>query len=372
MVKVTWLESSADLLREPDPGPTPFLVDRLVVDPSILAIVGPPKVGKTWALLDLAISIATGEPALGHLEVRQGPVILILEESGRAALHRRLSQLCRGRGVSANRLEHLHFAANQRVRLVHDVTSSSLESWPDRIRKAVDSIQPAAVFFDPLARVKGAVDENSQRELAPALDFMRELRDRGQCTVGFVHHAGHTEQGRMRGTSDLEAYWESKVTITRKGAVCSIVADHREAEPSDSISYRLDFDPGTRSLRVEADRQEANQLREAIYSWLAENPGSTFPEIRAGVRKNKLACRSELGALVEARTAVARRSRRPDRNGNEKPVDTYFLASGAGSTEVSAIGTATDLDRSDPTEVQGPPPYRGGTRTAVPLEEVGS
>ena len=226
-----WLQSSAALLREPDPGPTPYLVDQFVVDPSILAF-GPPKVGKTWALLDLAISIATGTPALGHLEARQGPVILVLEESGRDALHRRLSMLTRGRGLRAHQLEHLHVAANQRVRLVDDGRAD----WPERIRQAVREIEPAAVLFDPLARMKGAADENSQKELTPALDFMRELRDLGKCTVGFVHHAGHANDGRMRGTSDLEAYWESKLTIRRRGSTCTLSAEHREAEAAEPLT----------------------------------------------------------------------------------------------------------------------------------------
>ena len=44
-----WFESAADLLAEPDPGPTPFLVDDLIVEAAIAAIVGSPKNGKTWS-----------------------------------------------------------------------------------------------------------------------------------------------------------------------------------------------------------------------------------------------------------------------------------------------------------------------------------
>src|SRR3954452_22853160 len=93
-----WFESAADLLAEPDPGATPFLVEELFVEGAIVACVGSPKNGKTWTLLDIAIAVASGEPALGRFAVpTPGPVLLILEESGRAALHRRLDMLVRGR-----------------------------------------------------------------------------------------------------------------------------------------------------------------------------------------------------------------------------------------------------------------------------------
>ena len=364
-----WLESGAALLAEPDPGPTQFLVEQLIVDPSILAVVGSHKVGKTWALLDLALSIVTGLPAFGSLEVRRGPVILVLEESGRTALHRRLSQLCRGRGIKASEIEHLHFAANQRVRLVD---GASGDSWPQRIRAAVAEIRPAAVFFDPLARVKGLLDENDQREMTPALEFMRELRDLGQCTVGFVQHEGHNERGRMRGTSDFEAFWESKVKVRREGDRCELSAEHREAEPSERISYRLDFDAETRSLRLEADDNRSPAVRDEVLDYLREHPGSTFPELRDGVGRRKEHCRSELLALEKAGTVDRRETRRPDRKGTLRRADAFYLSPEAGSTEVPAHGTATDRNGSGPMEVPGSHLFKSGTRTPDGAVEAGS
>ena len=62
-----------------------MLVDGLIVDHSLAVIVGRWKHGKTWGLLELGISIATGQPAFGVRSIpNPGPVILVLEESGRA------------------------------------------------------------------------------------------------------------------------------------------------------------------------------------------------------------------------------------------------------------------------------------------------
>jgi len=104
-----WLVSAADVLAEPDPGPTPWLVENLIVDAALIAAVGPWKSTKTYALLDLAISVATGQPAFGALAIpKPGPVVYVLEESGRAALWRRLDQLCRGRAIRSEHLRDLH------------------------------------------------------------------------------------------------------------------------------------------------------------------------------------------------------------------------------------------------------------------------
>src|SRR4051812_35172213 len=96
-----WLERASDLLNEPDPGPTPFAVEGLLVAGSIGAIQGSPKVGKTWLVLELALAIVTGREAFGRFAVPDpGAVILVLEESGRAALRRRLDALTRGTSLA--------------------------------------------------------------------------------------------------------------------------------------------------------------------------------------------------------------------------------------------------------------------------------
>src|SRR5205809_1058849 len=43
-----WLVDAAELLAEPDPGPTPWLVDELIVDRAIVAAVGRWKTTKSY------------------------------------------------------------------------------------------------------------------------------------------------------------------------------------------------------------------------------------------------------------------------------------------------------------------------------------
>lgn len=272
----SWLESADVLLRGPDPGPTPFAVESLLADRAVAAIVGPPKTGKTWLALELALAIVSGRPAFGRFSVPdRGPVVTIFEESGRDALHRRLDRLSRGSAIRGEELAGFHFAANQRVRLNDPY-------WRAKLIAGAKAISPRAIFLDPLARLKGAeVDESSQKEIAALLDFMRDLRDESGAAVVFVHHTGH-EGGHMRGSSDLEAYWESKLAVTRDDAgVCELQAEHREAEASEAVRYRLVPDERTESIRLrllEKPKPHAlseEELDDALLAYIGEHPGAS-------------------------------------------------------------------------------------------------
>ena len=270
----SWLERTSDLLLEPDPGPTPFLVDELAVEQAILAMVGSWKVGKTYCMLELGVSIVTGRDAFGRYAIpAAGPVVLVLEESGRAAYHRRIDRLSRGYALKPDALAELHFAANRGVRL-------NDPAWQNDLLEAGQKIKPRAFLLDPLVRLKGAsVDESSQREIGPVLDFMRELRDESGAAVLYAHHTGH--HGRQqRGSSDLEGYWESRLTLKKDESGRSITADHREAESGHTFTFTLDFDELTRSLRL---RALTDTLEQKVEEYLREHPeasaNETFKEL---------------------------------------------------------------------------------------------
>jgi AAA domain-containing protein len=204
VVEPPWFESAANLLLEPDPGPTPFLVEDLCTEAALASMVGQWKVRKTWALAELAIAIATGEKAFGRFTVpKPGPVLLVVEESGREALHRRLDMLVRGRALEPGRLGEFYFAANRRVRLDQD-------EWRDRLLETARSRAWRLIAFDPFARVKGYVNENDQHEVGPLLDFLRELRDerrRGAlCPPHPARRIAATGLIGLRGVLGVEAH----------------------------------------------------------------------------------------------------------------------------------------------------------------------
>ena len=222
------------------------------------ALVAAAKERKTWVSLEVAIAVAAGRRALGRFTVaRPGPVLVIVEESGWAALHRRLDMLTRGRAVEPEALREFYFSANRRVRLDQD-------EWRSRLLEAARETRWRLIVFDPFVRVKGHVDENNQHEVGPLLDFLRELRDESGGAVLYNHHSGH-EGGRQRGSSDFEAYWESRLSLRANGEKRTLDAEHREAETSGPWELSFRSHGETRTLRIAADEDDlARRVREHL------------------------------------------------------------------------------------------------------------
>lgn len=278
-----WLIDAADLLASPDPGPTAWLIEGLIVDRALVAAVGKWKTTKSYSLLDLCISIATGKPAFGRLAtpVDGGKVMYICEESGRAALWRRLDALCRGRAIKPEELRgKLHVATNARVKLDDP-------RWQNELLDLGGAIKPCLVIFDPLARMtKAGLDENAKKEMGAVIEFWRLLRDEINSAVCLVHHVGHGGD-HMRGTSDLESVWETKLVWERDGQapVVKIRSEHREAESAGPHSYRINWDGLTRSMRFDLDDEKSAVV--AIEAYVREHPDASANDIYKAVGGNR-------------------------------------------------------------------------------------
>ena len=295
-----WLIDAADLLAEPDPGPTPWLVQDLIVDQALIACVGRWKTTKSYGLLDLCISIATGEPAFGQYEIPQpGTVIFVNEESGRTALRRRLDSLCRGRAIAPERLRgQLLLGANTQIKL-------DSERWQDELIQLGQMYAPRLFVFDPLARMKASGrEENAQKEMAPLIEFLRLLRHETEAAVSFVHHTGHQGE-QMRGSSDLESAWETRLTWKRDGqsSEVTIASEHREAEAAEPITYRIHWDGDLRTMQLAlVEDVGLRPLRDRIMAELQahSSTGLTTDEVQKQVAVRRSDVLRTLESLKEA------------------------------------------------------------------------
>jgi hypothetical protein len=355
-----WLVDAGELLDEPDPGPTRFLVDGLIVDQAIAPAVGRWKTTKSWAMLEIGVAVGTGTPAFGTLEIPEpGPVIYVIEESGRAALHRRLSALCRGRGMHADDVRgRLFLAPNAGVRLDDP-------DWQARLLEAGLRIQPRAFIFDPLARMKGAGrNESAQADMAPVIEYLRELRNETGAAPLLVAHTGHQGE-HIRGTSDLESVWESRLTFKRDGEtkLVTITTEHREAgeDASSTIAYELDWNDSTRTMRLRSTLLPT-ELRCADF--LRDNGYGTTDEISAGVGIRRTVVKRAMDSLSEAGTAERTSVRRTGKDGRHIKTEVWIL-SGQADPRLFDPPSRAGMDR-DGTSLEVPEsvppsrPLRGG------------
>ena len=128
--------------------------------------------------------------------------------------------------------------------------------------------------------------ENTQTEIGEVTEFLTQLQRTSESAVCFTHHTGHLETGRMRGTSDLEAWWSSKVAVQRVNNLYTVTSEHREAPDIDPFQFSLIWDSDTESIRLRGMDNTAPQLRTIILEFLgAHTEHLTVTAIADGVHR---------------------------------------------------------------------------------------
>lgn len=278
----------------PQPSGEEWLVESLWSRRAVGVIGGSPKLGKSWVALDLAVSVASGTPALDRFRVADpGPVLLFPAEDPIASVRARLEGISRHRGLDFSRLD---------VWLVQ-APVIRLDSLEDReaLRSAVSDLQPRLLILDPLIRCHAA-DENSATEVARVLSFLRTLEREHSVAVLVVHHArknraGDPGQG-LRGSSEIYAWGDSYLYLRRRRSL-ELAIEHRSAVAPEPVKLKLQSDGDDNTFLVidEAPSPEPDLARRII-ELLREKDPLTREGIRSelGVRNQTVG--EILGLLV--------------------------------------------------------------------------
>ena len=123
---------------EIEPEEERWLIEGLWARSAVGIIGGPPKAGKSWLGLDMAVSVASGTRALDHFPTpEKGTVLVYLAEDALPQVRARIEALCRQRGQDIRSLDlHVITAALLRLDLCLDQdrlarTIENLESYVD-------------------------------------------------------------------------------------------------------------------------------------------------------------------------------------------------------------------------------------------------
>ncbi len=94
------------------------VISGLVREGEICNIIAQPKTGKSWLILDLAISVALGIPFLGTFETSQGRVLILDNELHESTLAQRVPIVCESKEIDTTSLGGKLFVDCLRGRLV--------------------------------------------------------------------------------------------------------------------------------------------------------------------------------------------------------------------------------------------------------------
>jgi|GEM_PF-5997418 len=184
-----------------------WLVKGFLPRAGICGIYGDSFTGKSFIALDIAFSVATGADYCGHLVKAPGDVLYVAgEDDG---------------GISMrSHAYRQHHDINDSAPL-YMLPSPEDMSNPKNVEAFVDEIvdcglSPRLIILDTLATCFGGGDENSTGDMNKFFDGLRMLRDRLDCCVMFVHHTGHKDKDRARGSSVLYAALDAEYIVKKQ------------------------------------------------------------------------------------------------------------------------------------------------------------
>ena len=199
--------TAIDLLAADFP-PLIYAVEGLVPE-GLSLLVGAPKVGKSWAALDLGLAVASGRPALGGVAVDKGDVLYLALEDGPRRLRDRLRMRLQG----APAPERLQFATQAPAinEGLHDV----LDDWYAEVST------PRLVVLDVFAKIKPPSDgrRSAYAEDYGALAPLQQWATENRVAVVVVHHTRKAKDddylAAVSGTHGLAGAADAVLVLSR-------------------------------------------------------------------------------------------------------------------------------------------------------------
>ena len=180
-------------LLETDYPDTPWLIDGLVPE-GLTILSAQPGSFKTWLLLDIVISVASGEQFIDKYDTRQSNVLMIDEENSPKLLQTRLEML----GIEKElpvyfEIENLFKAEERNI---------------DRLLKLCREKDIKLVTFDSLVRIHSS-NENDAVQMSEVFSKIRKFTRNG-ISVMITHHNRKSSKNEgggqaMRGSTDILA-----------------------------------------------------------------------------------------------------------------------------------------------------------------------
>lgn len=217
-----------------EPLPIAWAVNGVLELDSVAEVSGGAGSMKTFLVLGLACSIATGQPWCGRAVV-QGPVLLFIGE-GRAGFRRRLPAWEIAHGISLTGAP--LFVSSHAAALTGDL-------GPHELLAVISDFiamhgAPVLIVFDTLNRNFGPADENSTSDMTAAVGILDQLREMTGACIVVVHHTGHGDKTRGRGSSVLFGALDAAYLVERDedGTVRATARKMKDADLPEPMAFR--------------------------------------------------------------------------------------------------------------------------------------
>ncbi len=216
-------------IRPPD-----WIIKSYLDRNSLAALFGASGTMKSFAAIDIGLSVATGEDWHGH-GVQPSASVFYLCGEGFSGIGRRIKAWGEAHKVDVQAAP--FFVSNQAAQMLDPLSV-------EEVSKAVEALKsehgtPALIIIDTLNRNFGPGDENSTNDMTGFIAALDRLRIRSNCTLLLIHHTGLMAPERARGSSALRAAldWEFKLIANDDGIRTLTCTKSKDHEPPPALSF---------------------------------------------------------------------------------------------------------------------------------------
>lgn len=202
----------ADSAKAPD-----WLIWDVLEANTVGVMFAPSQSFKSFIVMSMAHAVASGDKWCGH-DTEQGAVVYCCAEGGAGARRRSLAlRLDKG------------YASGDSGQFEFDLEPIMLDSQADVsdfiafYASRPDKNPPRLVIIDTLSMSMSG-DENSKQGMGAAMAGAQRIRDALGCCVLIIHHTGHGNSERTRGSSSLPCDADCLYSVKRPdmGDTCVI------------------------------------------------------------------------------------------------------------------------------------------------------
>ena len=187
------IEDLADVAARVDAaGPPAWLIEGLWPADAYGVLAAEDKAGKTWAALDLAVSVAAGHPWFGHHSCpTPGRVLVFLGEGGERSIVRRLRAIAAHKGVDLEQV-----SANPGLRVCFRVPMLRAGADLLTVERELAERPARLVILDPLyLAAAGQATGGNLYEMGAVLTPIQAICQQAGAALVVVTHWNKTGEG---------------------------------------------------------------------------------------------------------------------------------------------------------------------------------
>jgi RecA-family ATPase len=200
-IKPLKLQSLEEFVQRPSVS---FHVRGIVPTQGIVIAFGPPKGGKTFSIGDLTLHAAHGLPEWHGYKIPRRVRVAYLAGEGTLGLKVRFKAW----------LDH-HDNLDKSGDFLVLPEALSLPDNCNEVLELLKPFNPGIVVLDTLNAYFGAGNEDATPDMSAFCCAVRALRDGLKCAIIVIHHTGHGNQGRERGSIVLRASADVLIQVAK-------------------------------------------------------------------------------------------------------------------------------------------------------------